>query len=259
MIGTEVQAVFRERFGREPWIAVAPGRVNLIGEHTDYNDGFVLPVAIDRYCVLAFGLSREAVLRGYSIVEDEERSVQLDELGPTRSWLDYAAGVVWAHHATGVGTYGMDFVVGGDLPIGAGLSSSAAFELAVSRAVVFLAVQEWRPEAEARIAQRAENEFVGVPCGIMDQMASALSRPGSALLLDCRSLSFEFVPIPGSLRVVVLDTGTRRTLAASAYEERRKSCERAAAALGVPMLRDAEPDSLERLPEGLRRRALHVV
>jgi galactokinase len=153
----------------------------------------------------------------------------------------------------------MDFVVGGDVPIGAGLSSSAAFELAIARAVFDLSSTPWDPSIAARLAQRAENEFVGVPCGIMDQMASALSQAGSAMLLDCRSLRFEAVPIPTSLVVVVMDTGTRRALVSSAYEERRRSCEEAAALLGVTALRDASREMVDRLGGTLRRRALHVV
>jgi galactokinase len=258
-IGADACSVFRERYRREPRMARAPGRVNLIGEHTDYNDGFVLPVAIDRYCLVAFEANRDRLLRGYSLAEEEEREMPLDGLAPSGSWLDYAAGTVLAHIETGTEIPGMDFVVGGDLPIGAGLSSSAAFELAVARAVAFLSGAAFRPENEARLSQRAENDFVGVPCGIMDQMAIALAREGTALLLDCRDLSFEHVPIPESFRVVVLDTGTRRKLATSAYEERRKSCEDAARLLGVPKLRDATPDSIAALPESLRSRARHVV
>jgi galactokinase len=258
---TEVAAVreFRSRYGREPRLAVAPGRVNLIGEHTDYSEGYVFPVAIDRFSEVAFAPSSEPILRGYSLAESEERSMALDSLSPSGSWLDYAAGVVAAYRASGVAISGMDFVVGGDVPIGAGLSSSAAFALATARAVVDAVKAPWDPSAAARLAQRAENEFVGVPCGIMDQMASALSQRGCAMLLDCRSLQIEGVPIPEALLVVVLDTGTRRALASSAYEERRRSCEEAAARLGVKALRDASREMVERLSGTLRRRALHVV
>jgi galactokinase len=255
----EVLDTFRTRYGREPKLAFAPGRVNLIGEHTDYSEGYVLPVAIDRYSRVAFAANVERVLRGYSLVEEEERSMALDDLSPSGSWLDYPAGVVRAHRDQGLEISGMDFVVGGDVPIGAGLSSSAAFELAIARAIFELASAPWDPSTAARLAQRAENEFVGVPCGIMDQMASALSEAGCAMLLDCRSLRYEAVPIGSSLLVVVMDTGTRRALASSAYEERRRSCEQAASVLGVPALRDASREAIERLGGTLRRRALHVV
>jgi galactokinase len=255
-----VRAAFRERYGREPRVALAPGRVNLIGEHTDYNDGYVLPVAIDRYCALAFSSNRNGLLHGYSLVERDERAVPLKELARTSSWLDYPAGVVWAYREEGVELPGMDFAVGGDVPIGAGLSSSAAFELATARAVVDIASAPWDPARAARLAQRAENEFVSVPCGVMDQMAASVSKEGCAMLLDCRSLAFEAVPLPPGLLVMVLDTGTRRALAESAYRDRRSRCEEAAAALGLRALRDASVEMLDRLPDAVqKRRALHVV
>jgi galactokinase len=261
----EVRAKFQERYRRDPLVAIAPGRVNLIGEHTDYNDGFVLPVAIDRYCALAFGGTGDGRLRGFSILDGSESAARLEELSPPGrgSWFDYAAGVVWAHREAGVVIPGLELVVGGDVPMGAGLSSSAAFELAVSRAVIELASAPWDGVAEARIAQRAENEYVGMPCGIMDQMAASISREGEAMLLDCRSLEVAPVPLPDSLLVAVLDTGTRRALTKSAYQERRRSCEDAAAALSVPALRDASLELLERkrsrLQETAYRRALHVI
>jgi galactokinase len=259
LTGEGVLRTFRARYRREPRLAVAPGRVNLIGEHTDYSEGYVFPVAIDRFSQVAFARSDDRLLRGYSLAKEEERSMALDDLSPSGSWLDYAAGVVWTHRENGLEIPGMDFVVGGDVPIGAGLSSSAAFELAIARAVFETASAPWDPSTAARLAQRAENEFVGVPCGIMDQMASALSQAGCAMLLDCRSLRLEAVPIPDSLLVVVMDTATRRALVSSAYEERRRSCEEAAALLGVSALRDASREMLERLSGTLRRRALHVV
>jgi galactokinase len=255
----DVLRTFRDRFRGEPKLAVAPGRVNLIGEHTDYSEGYVFPVAIDRFARVAFAANDEGLLRGYSLAEDEERSMALEDPSPSGNWLDYAAGVVRTHREAGLEIPGMDFVVGGDLPIGAGLSSSAAFELAVARGVFDLASATWDPSTAARLAQRAENEFVGMPCGIMDQMASALAEAGCAMLLDCRSLRFEAVPIPGSLLVVVMDTGTRRSLASSAYEERRRSCEEAAALLGVSALRDASREMAGKLGGTVRRRALHVV
>jgi galactokinase len=254
-----VRSELRRRFGREGKLACAPGRVNLIGEHTDYSEGFVLPAAIDRFALVAFAANGQRTLRGFSLAEREERSAALDALLPSESWFDYAAGVVRAFQDRGIDVRGMDFVVGGDVPIGAGLSSSAAFELAIARAVADLAEVPWDPEAAARLAQWAENEFVGVPCGIMDQFASALSREGCAMLLDCRSLRFDTVPIGDCLRVVVMDTGTRRSLASSAYEERRRTCEEAASLLGVPALRDASREMVARLSGTTRRRALHVV
>jgi galactokinase len=259
MRSEDVLGAFRARYRGEPKLAVAPGRVNLIGEHTDYSEGYVCPVAIDRFARVAFAANHDGLLRGFSLAENEERAMALEGLSPSGSWLDYAAGVVRTHREHGLEIPGMDFVVGGDVPIGAGLSSSAAFELAVARAVFDLGSAPWDPSTAARLAQRAENEFVGVPCGIMDQMASALSEAGCAMLLDCRSLRFETVPIPPSLLVVVMDTGTRRSLASSAYEERRRSCEEAAALLGVSALRDASREMAGRLGGTLGRRARHVV
>jgi galactokinase len=258
-----VRAAFRERFGREGKLAAAPGRVNLIGEHTDYNDGFVVPVAIDRYCVVAFDSNESGALRGFSIAENDERAQSVERLSPksTSSWFDYAAGVVWVHRAAGLDVPGMDFVVGGDVPVGAGLSSSAAFELAVARAVVAIAGGSWDGALEARLAQKAENEYVGMPCGIMDPMAVSLSSPGSAMLLDCRELTFERIPIPAGVLVVVMDTGTRRALTDGAYEERRGSCHEAAATLSVRALRDTTVPELSSagLSEISYRRASHVV
>jgi galactokinase len=234
-----------------------------MGEHTDYNEGFVLPVAIDRYCVIAFDANEEDTLCGVSTAENDEKRQPIASLSPgsTASWFDYAGGVLWVHRESGLDVRGMDFVVSGDLPIGAGLSSSAAFELALSRAVVELARGAWDGAREARLARRAENEYVGFVCGIMDQMAVSLSQAGSAMLLDCRSLTFERIPVPSDVLVVVMDTGTRRALVEGAYGERRKSCADAAAALAVSALRDATREAIGRahLDDLLRRRALHVV
>lgn len=252
-------------------LAMAPGRVNLIGEHTDYNDGYVLPVAIDRYVTVAFSARADESLRGYSIDFDEERSATFDELTPCSgppTWFDYVAGVVWVFLQENVQLRGMDFVVSGDVPIGAGLSSSAALELALARALISVSDVAWDGERAARAGQRVENDYIGVHSGIMDQMAAALSRDGAAMLLDCRDLSVESVRIPESLGVVVMDTGTRRSLAGSAYNERRASCERATRAVAdgnsaITALRDVTETALNasrsRMSETDYRRALHVV
>ncbi|HSF17235.1 MAG TPA: galactokinase [Vicinamibacteria bacterium] len=260
MIERRVAQAFRERFGSEPRLAVAPGRVNLMGEHTDYNDGFVLPVAIDRHVAVAFSPNRHRRLRGYALDLDNDGQCLLDELRPRHGeadWLDYVAGVAWSLQQDGISLGGMDFVVGADLPMGAGLGSSAALELAALRA--FVADREWGPERAAEQARRAENEFVGVPCGIMDQMSVALSEPGHSLLIDCRERTYTRIPLPEGIVIVVLDTDTRRALRDGRYEERRASCERASAILGVTALRDASRDAMAGLPEALRRRALHVI
>ena len=267
-------AVFHERFGQDHprcRVARAPGRVNLIGEHTDYNDGFVLPVAIDRYVTIVFAPRVDSILRGYSIDFDEERAASLEELSPCNgspSWFDYAAGVAWVRPAESVPLTGIDFVVSGDVPIGAGLSSSAALELAFARALSDASGEPWDGKRAALAGQRVENDYIGLKSGIMDQMASALSREGSAMLLDCRDLSVEAVLIPEHLSVVVMDTGTRRSVAGSAYNDRRASCERAVRAVherypDVRALRDVSESALDACRSEMDptdyRRALHVV
>ena len=256
---------FALRFGGEPEVVVrAPGRVNLIGEHTDYNDGFVLPMAIDRAVWIALRPREDGRVRVVSLDYDEEATFDLGALergGP--GWAEYVKGSAWALAEAGGPLAGWEGVVTGDVPRGAGLSSSAALELAALRAFAAVAGADWDPARMARVAQRAENEWVGVNCGVMDQMISAAGVSGHALLIDCRSLETEPVPLPAGTVAVVLDTGTRRGLVDSAYNERRQACEAAAAALGVPALRDATPDRLAAargaVDEATYRRARHVV
>lgn len=260
-----VLAAFRARFGGTPDLVVrAPGRVNLIGEHTDYNDGFVLPVAIDRAVWMAARRREDGQVCVYARDVGEMATFELEALDRAqRGWVAYVQGVLWVLGEVGVPLCGLDGVITGDVPQGAGLSSSAALELAVARAVTALAGWPWNPPEMARLAQRAENEWVGVACGIMDQMTAACARPGHALLLDCRSLAFEHVPLPPDVVIVVLDTGTRRGLVDSAYNERRAQCAAAAALFGVPALRDVTLDQFaahaHRLDEVTRRRARHVI
>jgi galactokinase len=263
---------FAERFGGAPAprVAVAPGRVNLIGEHTDYNDGYVLPMAIARAAVVVFRPRADRVLRGHSVAFDETRERALDGLVPPggHDWLSYLAGVAWAFAADGLGVPGLDVVVDGNVPLGAGLSSSAALEMATARALCAAGDVPWEPVRMARLGQRAENQYVGMNCGIMDQFASAVSEKGTALLLDCRSLDARGVPVPADAAVVVMDTGARRALAGSAYNDRRAACERVVARLrlldpSVRALRDVTLDLLERGKAGIEptdyRRASHVV
>ena len=262
---------FAERFpGEEPRVAVSPGRVNLIGEHTDYNDGFVLPMAIGRAAVVAFRPRADRVLRGHSVAYDETKELSLDALRAPggNDWLSYVAGVFWAFASEGLPLRGLDVVVDGDVPIGAGLSSSAALELATARALAAATGTAWDPVRMAKLGQKAENRYVGMNCGIMDQFASAVCREGHALLLDCRSLETRPVPVPAGAAVVVMDTGARRSLAGSAYNDRRAACERvvvemAKSAPGVRALRDVTVEGL--LEARLRldatdfKRASHVV
>ena len=251
-------------------MASAPGRVNLIGDHTDYNDGFVLPMAIDRGTVCALGAREEGVLRVHSVAHGETREGRLAELRPPggSSFFDYVAGVAWALREAGHGQRGADVLVLGNLPIGAGLSSSASLELAAARALMASAGRPWEPVAMARLAQRAENLYVGVSCGLMDHYAAAASAEGQALLLDCRSLEVRAVTVPEAVAVVVMDTGVRRALATSAYNERRASCEAAVHALkvlrpGLLALRDVDQPLLEAgralLDVTTWKRAAHVV
>lgn len=256
--------------GPPPTLAVAPGRVNLIGDHTDYHEGFVLPMAIDREVVVAFRRRADDRLVVHSQAFGETRSVEADELEPGRveGWAAYVAGVVWALRTAGLPVPGLDLLVDSDLPLAAGLSSSAALELAVARAAVEAASAPWDPVAMARRAQHAEHTFVGLRCGIMDQLAAACGVDGAALLVDCRTLDRKPVPLPRDAAVVVLDTGTPRSLSTSAYNERRASGERAVEAAralwpSVRTLRDVPADLLralrERLDDTTWRRACHVV
>jgi len=267
-----LRAHFAAVFGAapEPCVAVAPGRVNLIGEHTDYNDGWVLPMAIDR-CAGVAGISRsDRRLRVHSVVFGETCEVGLDELRPPGGgqWLSYVAGVAWAMGAAGLHVRGAELVLDGDVPLGSGLSSSAAVEMAVARLLCALSEIPWDPLRMAQLGQRVEGEFVGVKGGMMDQYTAVFGREGHALLLDCRSLEAEAVPLPDAAAVVVMDTGAPRSLAGSAYNERSRSCRLAVAAIRaldpeVRALRDVDPELLERargkMGEIEHRRARHVV
>ncbi|MCD4726587.1 MAG: galactokinase [Pirellulales bacterium] len=280
----EISARFANRFGHLPnWIVRAPGRVNLIGEHTDYNDGFVLPMAIDRAVWIALRPRDDRIVSVYSIDYDETGEFSLDELvmpaikprpsvappsatdgrGFISGWIEYLKGTAWSLQEAGHRLTGWDGVLAGDVPLGAGLSSSAALEMAVARAFAAAGKLPWEPAEMAKLGQRAENQWVGVNCGIMDQLISAAGRAGNALLIDCRSLQTEPVPLPQGTSVVVLDTSTRRGLVDSAYNERRRQCEQAARLLDVHALRDATTERLERsadkMDPAVLSRARHVI
>ena len=245
-----------ERFGDEPeLVASAPGRVNLIGEHTDYNGGFVLPCAIGRRVAVAVGRGEGGF---YSADFDEARPLGEKD----SSWADYPRGVAWAMEEADheVGSFRAAFA--GDVPLGSGLSSSAAIEAATALALDALAGLGLGGKDLAVLCQRAENGFVGVNSGIMDQYASLLCEAGAALLVDCRSLVAESVPLDleaQGLALAVCDTRVERGLADTGYNERRAACERAARALGVEELRDAAEGDLERLSGEELMRARHVV
>jgi galactokinase len=263
-----VTRAFAERFGREPdGVWAAPGRVNLIGEHTDYNEGFVLPFALDRRVVLAASRRSDDALHLLSLQRGEVQ-LRLSEVAPgaITGWAAYAAGPLWSLAQEGVEVGGLDVVLTSDVPVGSGLSSSAALECATLLAARDLYGGPDDRTVLARLAQRAENEVVGVPCGIMDQMAAMACAAGHALLLDCRSLEVEqlpFAPDDAGLTVLVVDTRVSHALADSAYAERRAACEEAAKLLGLPSLRDATEEQLgaarDVLGETRYRRSRHVV
>lgn len=256
---------FREVFLDDPhMITRSPGRVNLIGEHTDYNDGFVLPMAIDYATWIALRVRRDDQVILHALDMNEKYIFHLSDFSNQKGgWREYINGVAWALGEGGYKLHGWEGVFSGDVPIGAGLSSSAALELAVARAFSISSGFSWEPEQMARICQKAENLWVGVNSGIMDQMISACGKEEYALMIDCRSLETRQVPLPPQTRVVILDTATRRGLVDSAYNERREQCEEVAAHFGVPALRDIALDDLlaekENLDELLFRRAKHVI
>ena len=261
-------ALFRERFGGEPdGVWLAPGRANLMGEHTDYNDGFVLPIALGQGVTAAAAERPGRRLTLCSRQEPEDTvEVDLDGLAPGRvtGWAAYPAGVAWALEAAGHRLPGACIAIDSDVPAGAGLSSSAALECATALALTSLAGLDV-PRAElVTIARRAENEFAGVPTGIMDQSASLLCRAGHALLLDCRSLEtwqVPFDPATAGASLLVINTRARHELADGEYGRRRAECEEAARRLGIPSLRDlTDMADAGRLADSvLRRRVRHVV
>jgi len=257
------RAAFLEIHGAEPTVVSrAPGRVNLIGEHTDYNDGFVLPMALPFETALAVAPSDknliELVSPGYGSAAFAPDADPKD----TPRWARYVHGMALMLIESGTTVSGFRGVISSNIPLGASLSSSAALEMAAGIAMLALAGESLPPAQLARLGQRVENEIIGINSGIMDQIASAGCEAGSASLIDCRSLEFTPVPLPAGVTVVVMDTGTRRELVDSEYDLRRAACDRAAAALGVGALRDATLEQVATLPDSMeleRRRAHHVV
>jgi galactokinase len=268
-------AAFEQQFGRRPeGIAEAPGRVNLIGEHVDYNDGLVLPFAIDR-SVLCAWVRRDDETVSFVSTNHRDNLVCFarDRVAPSRhfDWTDYGTGVLYQLVGAGHRPWGADLLVAGNVPQGAGLSSSAGLEVAVAGALRDSFSLPIDDVELARLCQRAENEYVGVQCGIMDQFASALSRRGQALLIDCRTLAYEHVPLrleEAGLAVVIANSAVQRELASSAYNDRRRECEEAVAILRervdrreLTSLRDVTSAELDRvaIDSVPLRRARHVV
>lgn len=276
-LGHQAAADFRERFGREPeGVWSAPGRVNLIGEHTDYNEGFVLPVAIDQRTWVAVGRREDRRVRlasaSSSAAGDGLVEHALDQITPTSvdGWSAYPLGTAWGvlqeagERAAGITGFDASFT--SDVPLGAGLSSSAAIECALATALNHLWGVALTGDQLLRATVRAENVVVGAPTGILDQSASLFSRPGHALFIDCRSSAREPIPFPATeagLSLVVIDTRVKHAHAEGGYGDRRAACEQAARALGVAALRDVTPETLEagrdRLDEVTFRRARHIV
>ncbi|MFQ2515896.1 galactokinase [Aeromonas caviae] len=263
-----VSAVFAEQFEQQPDLLVrAPGRVNLIGEHTDYNDGFVLPCAIDYETCVAIGLRGDNLVEMIAADYDNQRDrFSLDqpiEHHPSQRWSDYIRGVVKHLQVRGHALRGLNLVVSGNVPQGTGLSSSASLEVAIGQA---FKEAQGLAISQAEIAlngQQAENQFVGCNCGIMDQMISASGKQDHALLLDCRSLETRLIPMPTDLAVLIVNSNVRRGLVDSEYNTRRQQCETAARHYGVKALRDLDLATLEAgkagLDEACYRRARHVV
>ena len=267
---TELLSKFLELFGEKPELVIkAPGRVNLIGEHTDYNDGFVLPVAMDKSIIIAARGRQDQQASIYSLNFNETALFSVDSFKKGNSWADYPKGVIQEYRKLGEQVSGFDAVVYGDIPIGAGLSSSAAFEVAVAYLLAKLNRIKIEPLEMARLAQRAENLFVGVNCGIMDQFIAVLGKKGHALFLDCRDLSYQYASIPADeVSVVVCDSGIRRGLSDSEYNLRRSQCEEGARRLakvlpGVKALRDVSLEQFQEhqglLPEEMGRMCRHVI
>ncbi len=256
---------YEERFGERPLFVVrAPGRVNLIGEHTDYNDGFVLPMAINRAIYIALSPREDGRVRLHSLDLENPADFALGDFAKgDEGWVEYVKGMAWALQEAGFTLTGWQGVSAGDIPVGAGLSSSAALEMAVARAFAAVSDLAWDAPQMALLGQKCENQWVGVNCGIMDQMISAAGKEGHALLIDCRTLESCQVPLPTGTAVVILDTATRRGLVGSAYNERRQQCEAAAAFFGVPALRDVDIAAFETRAAELdpitRQRARHVI
>jgi galactokinase len=266
----ELRQQFIISFGSEPRIFCAPGRVNLIGEHTDYNDGFVMPAAIDLATYIAIAPHDDRTLVIASEAFDQPAEFNLDRHAPhgTGHWSDYVRGVAVELLQAGIRLRGANLLIVSRLPTGSGLSSSAAVEVATALALLALADVTMDRVALARLCQRAENEYVGARVGIMDQFASANGQANHALMLDCRSLDFRLLPLPEHVRLVIANTMVKHSIASGEYNARRAECETAVRLLarkipGIRALRDVSPADLERyrkeLPETVYQRARHVV
>jgi galactokinase len=268
-LAAHVAAEFQKNYDRPPrWIVAAPGRVNVIGEHTDYNDGFVLPMAIERYAVMAADKSGD----GKSVIQIRDPSgaeaALMDLSAPVKpgepKWGNYPRGVVAGFLARGLNPGGLDVLLHSTVPLGGGLSSSAALEVCTATLIEAVTGKKIDPVEKALLCQQAEREFAGVPCGIMDQFISVMGRENHLLLLDCRSRATQLVPMNDpSVSLLIINTNVKHELSGGEYAQRRAQCETAAKILGVPSLRDATAAALEnaksKMDEVVFRRARHVI
>ena len=268
-LAAHVAAEFQKHYGRPPrWIVAAPGRVNVIGEHTDYNDGFVLPMAIEFYTVMAADRPAD----GRNVITfrstSQKEAAVVDLAVPVKpavpKWGNYPRGVVAGFLARGVKPGGLDVLLHSTVPLGSGLSSSAALEVCTATLLEAVTGKAIDPVEKALLCQKAEHDFAGVPCGIMDQFISALGREGHLLLLDCRTRKTVLVPMNDpSVALLIINTNVKHELGSGEYAKRRAECEEAAKIIGVKSLRDATPDQLEKakgkLSDVVYRRARHVI
>jgi galactokinase len=268
-LAAQVAQQFARTYGRSPrWIVAAPGRVNVIGEHTDYNDGFVLPMAIERYAVMAGDKSAD----GKNMIQIRDVSgaepALIDLSAPVKpgapKWGNYPRGVIAGCLARGINPGGLDVLLHSTVPLGGGLSSSAALEVCTATLLEAVTGKKMDPVQKALLCQKAEHEFAGVPCGIMDQFISVMGRENHLLLLDCRSRKTELVPMSDpSVQLLIANTNVKHELGSGEYAKRRAQCEAAAKILGVPSLRDATADALEnargKMDGVVYRRAGHVI
>lgn len=268
-LGNETAQQFEKAYGRAPnWIAAAPGRVNVIGEHTDYNDGFVLPMAIDRYTVVAAAPSGQAGLIQLRSTGGHSPTVlELNhplKAAPKGSWHNYPMGVIAGFMAMGAAPVGFDALIHSTVPLGGGLSSSAALEVSTATLLEAITGKKLDPVEKALLCQKAEHDYAGMPCGIMDQFISVMGKENHLLLLDCRSRETELVPMQDpAISLLVTNTNVKHELTGGEYAQRRAQCEKAASVLGVRSLRDATFGTLEQSRSALDplvyRRARHVI
>jgi galactokinase len=269
-LGHYVAEQFNKKHHHPPqWIAAAPGRVNVIGEHTDYNDGFVFPMAIERYTVIAAAPSnaKSNAIRLQSTAENSVAEIDLSRpLSPAKkgTWFNYPLGVLAGFEARGIKPPGFDALIHSTVPLGGGLSSSAALEVATATLLESISGKRLDPVDKALLAQKAEHEYAGMPCGIMDQFISVMGKKDHLLLLDCRSRHTELVPMTDpAIELLITNTNVKHELTGGEYAKRRAQCEQAARELGVSSLRDADAEKLERtrpkMDNTVYRRAKHVV